>query len=80
MIICMKDFIKLILRVIQNKSLLILQVEGASLKVLEARGVVLGHLVISERSTGLYGRPMITFVPARKDAVLPANNFSSGMQ
>lgn len=54
------------------------EVEGASLKVLEARGVVLGHLVISERSTGLYGRPMITFVPARKDAVLPANNFSSG--
>ncbi|XP_047483924.1 DNA-binding protein SMUBP-2-like [Penaeus chinensis] len=54
------------------------EVEGASLKVLEARGVVLGHLVISERSTGLYGRPIITFVPARKDAVLPANNFSSG--
>nr|XP_045602750.1 DNA-binding protein SMUBP-2-like [Procambarus clarkii] len=54
------------------------QVEGVPLKILETRGVVLANLVISERSTGLYGRPLVALVPARKEAILPANNFSSG--
>ncbi|XP_053648045.1 DNA-binding protein SMUBP-2 isoform X2 [Cherax quadricarinatus] len=54
------------------------QIEGVPLKNLEARGIVLRNLVITERSTGLYGRPLFTLVPARKDATLPANNFSSG--
>ncbi|XP_042224087.1 DNA-binding protein SMUBP-2-like isoform X2 [Homarus americanus] len=54
------------------------QVEGVSVKTLEARGIVLARLVIKERSTGLYGRPLFTLVPSKKDAILPANNFSSG--
>ncbi|XP_071535256.1 DNA-binding protein SMUBP-2-like [Panulirus ornatus] len=54
------------------------QVDGFSLKALEAQGVLLAHLQISERLTGLYGRPMFTLVPVKKDASLPANNFSSG--
>ena len=47
-------------------------------KVLEARGVLLGRLQVAERSTGLYGRPVITFSPHNKDATLPANKFSTG--
>ncbi|CAL4117470.1 unnamed protein product, partial [Meganyctiphanes norvegica] len=54
------------------------EVEGSSLKALEAKGVVLARLVISERSTGLYGRPLFKLIPVKKDATLPANTFSSG--
>lgn len=54
------------------------QVEGLPVKVLEARGVLLGRLVLSERSTGLYGRPVVTFTPRLKDSTLPANSFSAG--
>lgn len=41
--------------------------------------MLLGHLVLSERSTGLYGKPVVTLTPRLKDAVLPANNFSAGI-
>ncbi|KAK8384380.1 hypothetical protein O3P69_009288 [Scylla paramamosain] len=54
------------------------QVEGVPARVLEARGVLLGRLVVAERSTGLYGRPVVTLTPERKDATLPANKFSAG--
>ncbi|XP_066946913.1 DNA-binding protein SMUBP-2-like isoform X2 [Macrobrachium rosenbergii] len=54
------------------------QEKGSTLKELELRGVVLSKLNIKERSTGLYGRPMYTFISSRKDATLSANSFSSG--
>ncbi|XP_068250113.1 DNA-binding protein SMUBP-2-like [Palaemon carinicauda] len=54
------------------------QEEVLSLKELELRGIVLSRLVIKERSTGLYGKPMYKFISSKKDATLPTNNFSSG--
>ncbi|KAK7023360.1 DNA-binding protein SMUBP-2 [Halocaridina rubra] len=54
------------------------QDEGVSLKLLETRGVVISRLIIRERSTGLYGRPLYIFISSKKDSVLPANKFSSG--
>ncbi|XP_064096292.1 DNA-binding protein SMUBP-2-like [Macrobrachium nipponense] len=54
------------------------QEKDLTLKELELRGVVLSKLNIKERSTGLYGRPMYTFISSRKDATLSTNSFSSG--
>ncbi|KAK4317794.1 hypothetical protein Pmani_011149 [Petrolisthes manimaculis] len=54
------------------------QLEGVPLKSLESRGIVVSGLVVGERSTGLYGRPTITFTTARKDTPLPANTLTPG--
>ncbi|XP_076044984.1 DNA-binding protein SMUBP-2-like [Oratosquilla oratoria] len=54
------------------------EVDGIPLKVKEAQGVVLGPLVLAERSTGLYGRPLVIFNPRLKGSSFPANKFSSG--
>lgn len=60
----------------------ILQLEDVSLKVLQDKGVALSRLIITERSTGLFGRATISLASrphAVRTSPLPSHSFSPGI-